>query len=74
MHSPLCGVMMRHHCHHSGLHSVMPGAARRFDDRCHPLQGERGDHQPKQECLEDTVHGINLAHSIDAGSLLFTEA
>jgi hypothetical protein len=53
--------MVSLHCQH-GRHVVMTRSARRFNDSSHALKRQGGHQQPKQKCLEDTVHFKSLSH------------
>jgi len=51
------GIMvMFGYFHYSKRRVVMPWSTRRFDDRSHALEGQNGNQQPKQKCLEDAIH------------------
>ena len=56
--------IMNHWHHGNGSRFVMMArSARRIDGRSHALHGQRRNQYPKQDCLEDTIHGISLARA-----------
>lgn len=49
-------IMMVIYRHHDRQWAVMSRAASCLDRCSEPLDGQRGDHQPKQKYLEDAIH------------------
>lgn len=52
-------LLVRYHGRRQG--AVVRGAASGLRHRRQPLQGQRGDDQPKQQCLEGAMHSGSLA-------------